>query len=102
MHSNILFFWCYLINEARFEPVSFNGKLISQIEKIAHNNGFTARRLCSGAGHDAQMIACIAPAAMIFVPSVNGLSHNIAELTYPDDLCRGTQVLAEAILSDAL
>ena len=87
---------------ARFKPVSFNGKLISQIEKIAHNNGFTARRLCSGAGHDAQMIARIAPAAMIFVPSVNGLSHNIAELTYPDDLCRGTQVLAEAILSDAL
>lgn len=84
---------------ARFEPVLFDSCLIDRIENLARDNGYSTGRLCSGAGHDAQMIARLAPAAMIFVPSVNGLSHNIAELTLPDDLCRGTQVLLDAILS---
>ncbi|MFT8307820.1 Zn-dependent hydrolase [Acetobacter malorum] len=84
---------------ARFEPVPFDSCLIDRIENLARDNGYSTGRLCSGAGHDAQMIARLAPAAMIFVPSVNGLSHNIAELTLPDDLCRGTQVLLDAILS---
>jgi N-carbamoyl-L-amino-acid hydrolase len=49
--------------------------------------------MTSGAGHDAQMLARICPAAMIFVPSVGGISHNPAEHTEPDDLIAGANVL---------
>jgi N-carbamoyl-L-amino-acid hydrolase len=47
----------------------------------------------SGAGHDAQMMQRICPTAMIFVPSVAGLSHNVKEHTEVVDLAAGAQVL---------
>jgi N-carbamoyl-L-amino-acid hydrolase len=53
-------------------------------------------RMPSGAGHDAQMLAQIMPAAMLFVPSIGGISHHIAEDTAPDDIVLGCQVLADA------
>ena len=52
----------------------------------------------SGAGHDAQAIASITPAAMIFVPSVNGVSHAPAEYSTPEDCANGAQVLLNALL----
>jgi len=52
----------------------------------------------SGAGHDANYLALVAPAAMIFVPSVDGRSHAPEEYTAPEDLVRGVQALAEAIV----
>ena len=51
------------------------------------------KRLPSGAGHDAQMLAAVCPACMIFVPSANGVSHNIEEYTEPEDLAAGANVL---------
>jgi N-carbamoyl-L-amino-acid hydrolase len=53
----------------------------------------------SGAGHDANYLALIAPAAMIFVPSVGGRSHAPEEYTAPEDLSLGVQALAEAIVA---
>ena len=53
----------------------------------------------SGAGHDAQSIALLAPVGMIFVPSVNGISHSPEEFTEPKDVANGTAVLLEAILT---
>jgi beta-ureidopropionase / N-carbamoyl-L-amino-acid hydrolase len=50
----------------------------------------------SGAGHDAQAIATIAPMGMIFVPSVGGISHAPAELTRPEDCAHGAAVLLDA------
>jgi N-carbamoyl-L-amino-acid hydrolase len=55
-------------------------------------------RLPSGAGHDAQMMAQIAPMGMIFVPSVGGVSHSPNELTHWDDCARGADVLLGTIL----
>ena len=52
----------------------------------------------SGAGHDAQMLARVCPTGMIFVPSVNGLSHNPAEYTSPTDLEAGANVLLQVML----
>ncbi len=52
----------------------------------------------SGAGHDAQMLARICPTAMIFVPSVKGISHNPAEHTAPADLVTGADVLLHTLL----
>ena len=53
------------------------------------------RRLPSGAGHDAQYMARKVPSAMLFVPSIGGISHHWAEDTAPEDLTVGLRVLAE-------
>jgi N-carbamoyl-L-amino-acid hydrolase len=50
----------------------------------------------SGAGHDAQIVAALMPAAMLFVPSIGGISHHIAEDTAEPDIVLGCQVLADA------
>jgi len=83
---------------ARFEPVAFNPAVIRCIEGVAARLGFSQRRMTSGAGHDAQMLARICPAAMIFVPSVKGISHNAAEYTAPADLEAGANVLLHTLL----
>jgi N-carbamoyl-L-amino-acid hydrolase len=56
----------------------------------------------SGAGHDAQMLARVCPTSMIFTPSVNGLSHNIAEFTEAADLEAGANVLLHVLLDRAM
>ncbi len=61
--------------------------------------GLSSRRLPSGAGHDAQMIAALCPMGMIFVPSIGGISHSPRELTAWDDCTRGAQVLLGAVLA---
>jgi N-carbamoyl-L-amino-acid hydrolase len=82
----------------RFEPVVFDAGLVDAIEASAARMGFTHRRMTSGAGHDAQMIARIAPAAMIFVPSRGGISHNPREYTDDDQLIDGAKVLLDVVL----
>ena len=52
----------------------------------------------SGAGHDAQSIAHLAPVGMIFVPSVAGISHSPQEYTAPEDVTRGADVLLQTLL----
>jgi N-carbamoyl-L-amino-acid hydrolase len=54
--------------------------------------------MTSGAGHDAQMLARLCPTAMIFVPSVKGISHNPAEHTEAKDLEAGANVLLHSLL----
>jgi N-carbamoyl-L-amino-acid hydrolase len=83
---------------ARFEPVSFPGEMVALVESTARDLGLPCRRLPSGAGHDAQMMARLCPASMIFVPSVGGLSHNVREDTKPEHLEAGAAVLLNAAL----
>ncbi|TIU92673.1 MAG: M20/M25/M40 family metallo-hydrolase, partial [Mesorhizobium sp.] len=78
---------------ARFEPVTFDAGIVSLIEDGAKVAGLSYRRMTSGAGHDAQMIARIAPSAMIFVPSRGGISHSPDEFTAADELVAGANVL---------
>jgi N-carbamoyl-L-amino-acid hydrolase len=78
---------------ARFAPVAFEPKLVARVEALAKELGHKVRRLPSGAGHDAQILAGVCPACMIFVPSVKGISHNVAEYTAPADLAAGAEVL---------
>ncbi|KON64082.1 putative hydrolase [Komagataeibacter europaeus] len=86
---------------ARFEPVPFTPALVDTIEATARQMGLSCMRLYSGAGHDAQMIAPVAPAAMIFVPSVAGISHNIREYTHPDDIMNGANLLLRVVTDQA-
>lgn len=83
---------------ARFEPVAFDPMVIDLVEQETAALGFTHMRMPSGAGHDAQMLARVCPAGMIFVPSVKGLSHNVREFTEPDDLIDGAQILLQVVL----
>ncbi|MHB1327798.1 MAG: allantoate amidohydrolase [Gemmatimonadales bacterium] len=80
---------------SRFEPVQFDQGLVAMIEAAAANRGLVTRRMTSGAGHDAQMMARITPAAMIFVPSRGGISHNPREHTADPDLIAGAEVLLD-------
>ncbi|MFN8051772.1 MAG: Zn-dependent hydrolase [Acidimicrobiales bacterium] len=79
---------------ARFDPVAFDPAMIDLVESTAVRLGHSVRRMPSGAGHDAQMMARIAPTSMVFVPSVGGISHNPAEFTSPEHLLAGAEVLA--------
>ena len=83
---------------ARFEPVAFDPRMIELVEAVAKAHGHTVKRLPSGAGHDAQMLARVCPTGMIFVPSIDGISHNPAERTAPDDLEAGANVLLAIVL----
>lgn len=84
---------------ARFQPVMFDPRIVASIEKAAADRQLRCRRMTSGAGHDAQMIARIAPAAMIFVPSRGGISHNPAEFTEDGDLIAGANILLDVARS---
>ncbi|WP_225933216.1 Zn-dependent hydrolase [Pseudomonas peradeniyensis] len=83
--------------KVRLEPVMFDATLANAIEASAGRLGLSHRRMTSGAGHDAQMIARIAPAAMIFVPSRGGISHNPREHTDDDQLLDGARVLLDVV-----
>lgn len=83
---------------ARFDPVAFAPHLVDLVEATARRHGRSVRRMPSGAGHDAQIMARMCPAAMIFVPSANGLSHNPAEFTAEADLIAGAEILLDTVL----
>jgi N-carbamoyl-L-amino-acid hydrolase len=60
--------------------------------------GLRTHRMPSGAGHDTQNMTALCPAGMIFVPSVNGISHSPAERTEDHDVINGANVLLGALL----
>ena len=86
----------------RFAPVRFAPALVEQIADSARRLGYSSKKMPSGAGHDAQMMAAVCPAAMIFVPSENGISHNIREFTPPAAVEKGGNVLLQVAMSRLL
>ena len=83
---------------ARFAPVTFPAEIVSLIEATARDLALPCRRLPSGAGHDAQMMATLMPMGMIFVPSIGGISHSPKELTTWQDCANGANVLLDGVL----
>jgi N-carbamoyl-L-amino-acid hydrolase len=79
-------------------PAPADERIRKLIAESAKGLGLTHRSLPSGAGHDAQDIAHIAPIGMIFVPSVDGISHSPKEFTKPSDMKNGADVLLQTIL----
>lgn len=82
----------------RFEPVEFDNGICKITEKMAEKRGLSHCRMTSGAGQDAQMMARICPTAMIFVPSVKGISHNPKEYTRDEDLVGGANVFLDIVV----
>jgi len=99
------------IADARSTPIHFSEIDVAsppaptdlQVRRIiaaaAEELGLSFRMMPSGAGHDAQDLATIAPTGMIFVPSVDGVSHSPREFTSPSDMANGATVLLETIMA---
>jgi N-carbamoyl-L-amino-acid hydrolase len=81
---------------ARFPATAFAEELIAGMEQSAAALGLPIRRMISGAGHDAQMMSRLCPTAMVFIPSIGGLSHNPAEFSTDEDMVMGANVLLGA------
>ncbi len=79
----------------------FDPECVALVEQAARRLGYASRRIVSGAGHDAVYVARRLPAAMIFTPCKDGLSHNEAESVEPEEAEAGCQVLFEAVLARA-
>jgi acetylornithine deacetylase/succinyl-diaminopimelate desuccinylase-like protein len=79
------------------DPVALDTKLVDAVERAAESEGASSRRLPSGAGHDAMLVARRAPTAMIFVPSREGISHAPEEYTSPEHAELGMRVLAATL-----
>jgi beta-ureidopropionase / N-carbamoyl-L-amino-acid hydrolase len=80
-------------------PALTDKKLQQIIDTTARALGFSTKFMQSGAGHDSQHIASIAPAAMIFIPSVGGISHSPKEFSTATDMANGANVLLQTILN---
>jgi N-carbamoyl-L-amino-acid hydrolase len=79
-------------------PCAFPTRIVDALERAAQALGLAHMRLPSGAFHDANFIAEIAPTGMIFVPCAKGISHSPAESARPEDLAAGARVLAATLV----
>ena len=79
-------------------PCVFPVRIVDAIENAARDLGLLHMRLPSGAFHDANFIAEVAPTGMIFVPCEGGISHSPAENARPEDLAAGARVLAATLV----
>ncbi|WP_316568172.1 allantoate deiminase [Neobacillus sp. YIM B06451] len=79
------------------DPVPMDPTVVELIEKQCKENGLNYKLMHSGAGHDSQIFAPVVPTAMLFVPSLKGISHNPAEFTEPADLAEGVKALIGAL-----
>ena len=84
-------------NESK--PALTEKSLQQKIMASAKSLGFTYKYMQSGAGHDSQEMATITPVAMIFVPSIGGISHSPKEFTKAVDMANGANVLLQTILA---
>jgi len=78
-------------------PTSFGPLVVDAVERAARAQGLASLRMPSGAFHDAQFMVPLCPTGMIFVPCRDGVSHNPAEYSAPDQLAAGTRVLAQVL-----
>ncbi len=85
---------------ARTDAVAFSPHVRAHVERAAAGRGLAHASIVSGAGHDAQELARICPAGMIFVPGErDGISHNPLELSTPEQCANGANVLLDAVLA---
>ena len=77
----------------------FDRTCVATVQDAVDSLGYSNQTIVSGAGHDAINIAKHCPTTMIFIPCINGLSHNEAEDIYANDAAQGADVLLNAILN---
>lgn len=80
------------------KPALMNRKIQDIIKTSTTQLGYSYKVMPSGAGHDAQEMALLVPAGMIFIPSVGGISHSPKEYSTPEAIYKGANVLLQSIL----
>ena len=80
-------------------PIPMNSRVREIIQEVSVSLGLKTAPLPSGAGHDAQSMAEITQVGMIFVPSVDGISHSPREYSSPEACADGTNVLLNSLLA---
>ena len=76
----------------------FNKSIKNTIKDVSKKLNYSVKEIISGAGHDAVNINTIAPTAMIFIPCIDGISHNEIENVYKEDVTKGAQVLLHSMI----
>ena len=84
------------------DPVHLSEELSLQVEKICQDKSLPYQWMQSGAGHDAMNMTSLGPVGLIFIPSLNGISHHPDEHTDLDDILTGIDVLEAAVLQQAV
>ncbi len=84
-----------------YAPIHFDEDCINAVREGAANCNYSMREMVSGAGHDACYVSKVAPTSMIFIPCVDGISHNEIEDAKPEWVTAGCDVLLHAILDKA-
>lgn len=84
-----------------YAPVKFNETCVNAVRKGVEAGGYSTRDMVSGAGHDACYLASVCPTGMIFIPCVDGISHNEIEDAKPEWVEAGADVLLHAVLETA-
>ena len=83
---------------ATFGPILFDQTLCNVLRRKAEDRQLSVRDMTAAAGHDSVLVAPLCPSAMLFVPSVDGITHNPREYSTPEHIARGAQVLLDAIV----
>ena len=83
---------------ATFGPIAFDPTLGALLRRKAEARQLSTRDMIAAAGHDSVLIAPLCPSAMLFVPSVGGITHNPNEYSTREQIARGAQVLLDAVL----
>ena len=84
-----------------YAPVPFDQSCVEAVDGAAQSCGYSARKIVTGAGHDACFIAHAAPTSMVFIPCIDGISHNEIEDIEPEWSTAGANVMFRAMLSKA-
>ncbi len=84
-----------------YAPIPFDEGCVSAVRQAAIDLGYPNQDIVAGAGHDACYLSKVAPASMIFVPCIDGISHNEVEDAKPEWITAGGNVLLNAMLSRA-
>ncbi len=83
---------------ATFGPIVFDTKLGALLRRKAEDRQLQTRDMIAAAGHDSVLTAALVPSAMLFVPSVAGITHNPREYSTKEQVARGAQVLLDVVL----
>ncbi|MDR3435010.1 Zn-dependent hydrolase [Telmatospirillum sp.] len=84
-----------------YAPVKFDETCVAAVRQGVEALGYSHRDMVAGAGHDACYLAQVAPTSMVFIPCVDGISHNEIEMATPEWVEAGCNVLLQAVIAKA-
>ena len=92
---------CELEQIFYYAPIAFDRSCVAAVRAGAAAFGYSSREIVSGAGHDACYLAGVAPTSMVFIPCIDGISHNEIEDVKPEWITAGANVMLSAVLAKA-